>query len=84
MKIIIETIDTCRAKMTLWINSKKYSETRFYDHEECVYRTEGKSISTQMKDDGIDVDGTDLEEYLADVDVNSFIVVAECEDYYTI
>jgi hypothetical protein len=82
MKITIETIDSSKAKMTLQINGKEYSETWLHDNEEGVYRTEGKGITVQMEEDDIDVDGTDLEEYLTDVDVSCFIDIAECEDFY--
>lgn len=80
MKLIIESLVSGKAKVTLNFKGKEYSET--WEKYEFGHRTIDKSIGVQMESDGVCYEGTDIEDLLGDVDIDNFINISENEEVW--
>ena len=75
MKITIETLEDDKAKISLELNGKTFSE--IWSKNGQIFMTEGKAIYFQMQEMGLDIEGTELCDFLGDIDVETFLFLKD-------
>lgn len=72
MKYSIESIGDQRVKASLFLDGKNYVEIWIKLNDE-YYVVESFDILSQLETDGIDVENTDIGEFIASIDINAFM-----------
>lgn len=83
MKFEIESLEDSKAKVSLILNRKLYEETWNRINQE-YWGTEGSPILSQLIDDGVKVENTELEIFLMTFDIQAFIKATIANERITV